>query len=229
MDKINIAVDGPAGSGKSTVSKKIAKELDIVYVDTGAMYRSIAYFALQEKVSLDDEEKIVSLLKNINLKIVPNKDGQKIFIDSVDVTEKIRTQEIGLSASIIAQYEKVRVYLGDIQKNMANEISVIMDGRDIGTNILPNAQVKIYLDADVLERANRRLEELKLKGAKDNEIDMKAIEEEIISRDKNDMERVLNPLVKAEDAILLDTTGLSIDDVVNRILEIIKNTVVKNK
>lgn len=222
MKKFAVAVDGPAGSGKSTVAKIIAKKLDIIYVDTGAMYRSIAYFGLNKKIDLKDEQKIIEMLEKMDLKIIPNKEGQKIQVNNEDITDLIRTQEVGQGASIVAQYEKVRSVLGDMQRKMAEDYSVIMDGRDIGTNILPKAEVKIYLDAGVHERAVRRSEELIEKGLKSN---IDEIEEEIRKRDKADIERELNPLRQAEDAIYIDTTPFDIDEVVEKIIEIIKNKV----
>lgn len=222
MKKFAVAVDGPAGSGKSTVAKIIAKKLDIIYVDTGAMYRSIAYFSMDKEIDLKDEKTVVSILNDMDLKIIPNKDGQKINLNGVDITDLIRTQEVGQGASIVAQYERVRTMLGDMQKQMAVDYAVIMDGRDIGTNILPNAEVKIYLDAGVRQRALRRCDELKEKG---EEVDLEAIENEIKLRDKVDIERELNPLRKASDAIYIDTTEYSIDEVVDKIVGIINEKV----
>lgn len=222
MKKFAVAVDGPAGSGKSTVAKIIAKKLDIIYVDTGAMYRSIAYFSMDKEIDLKDEKTVVSILNDMDLKIIPNKDGQKINLNGVDITDLIRTQEVGQGASIVAQYERVRTMLGDMQKQMAVDYAVIMDGRDIGTNILPNAEVKIYLDAGVRQRALRRCDELKEKG---EEVDIEAIENEIKLRDKVDIERELNPLRKASDAIYIDTTEYSIDEVVDKIVGIINEKV----
>lgn len=219
MNRLRIAVDGPAGSGKSTVAKIIAKKLDIIYVDTGAMYRSIAYHSIDRNIDLKDESAVADLLNDMKLKIIPNKDGQKIELNDKDITDLIRTQEIGQGASIVAQYEKVRTTLGDMQKQMAVDYSVIMDGRDIGTNILPNAEVKIYLDAGVKQRALRRSAELEEKG---EVVDFSAIEDEIKMRDKADIERELNPLRQAEDAIYIDTTSFTIDEVVEKIIEITK-------
>lgn len=218
MKNFAVAVDGPAGSGKSTVAKIIAQKLDIIYVDTGAMYRSIAYFSIDKNIDINDELAVANLLNDIDLKIIPNKDGQKIELDGFDITDLIRTQEIGQGASIVAQYERVRTILGNMQKQMAVDYSVIMDGRDIGTNILPNAEVKIYLDAGVKQRALRRGEELKAKGLT---VDFGAIEEEIRLRDKADIERELNPLRQAEDAVYIDTTDFTIDEVVDKIVNIV--------
>ncbi|WP_352400507.1 (d)CMP kinase [Anaerotignum sp.] len=222
MKKFAIAVDGPAGSGKSSVAKAVAKELEIIYVDTGAMYRGVAYFCIQKGIDPSDEVSVLALLEEINLEIQPQKGGQRILLDGEDITSKIRTQEIGQGASDVGKIQSVRQKLGDMQRDMAKRSSVIMDGRDIGTFVLPQAEVKIYMDAGVDERARRRMEELEAKGEKPN---FETIRQEIIQRDENDMNRVHSPLCKAEDAVYLDTTFMSIEEVVNKILEICKDKI----
>ncbi|KXL52557.1 cytidylate kinase [Anaerotignum neopropionicum] len=217
MKRFAIAVDGPAGSGKSTVAKAVAKHLGIIYVDTGAMYRGVAYFCIQQGVSPLDEAGVLSLLNNIKMEIQPGRDGQRIFLDREDITSKIRTQEIGLGASQVATLQAVRQKLGDMQREMAKNNSVIMDGRDIGTFVLPQAEVKIYMDASVEVRARRRMGELEAKGEKPV---FEVICEEIIRRDENDMNRLYNPLRQAEDAVYLDTTGMGIDEAVEAIIRI---------
>lgn len=217
MKRFAIAVDGPAGSGKSTVAKAVAKHLGIIYVDTGAMYRGVAYFCIQQGVSPLDEAGVLSLLNDIKMEIRPGRDGQRIFLDGEDITSKIRTQEIGLGASQVATLQAVRQKLGDMQREMAKNNSVIMDGRDIGTFVLPQAEVKIYMDASVEVRARRRMGELEAKGEKPV---FKVICEEIIRRDENDMNRLYNPLRQAEDAVYLDTTGMGIDEAVEAIIRI---------
>ncbi|WP_313528931.1 (d)CMP kinase [Anaerotignum sp.] len=222
MKKFAIAVDGPAGSGKSTVAKAVAKKLGIIYVDTGAMYRAVAYFCIYKGISPSDEVGVLDLLEEMNLEIQPQEGGQRILLDGEDITDKIRTQEIGQGASNVGKIQSVRQKLGDMQREMAKNHVVIMDGRDIGTYVLPRAEVKIYMDAGVDERAKRRMGELEAKGEKP---DFASIRQEIIQRDENDMNRVHNPLCKAEDAVYLDTTNMSIDDVVNEILKICKEKI----
>lgn len=219
MKRFAIAVDGPAGSGKSTVAKAVAKRLGIIYVDTGAMYRGVAYYCIQNGVNCSDEKAVLALLGEIRLKIQPTGEGQRIFIDNEDITEKIRTQEIGQGASEVAIIQSVRQKLGDMQREMAKENSVVMDGRDIGTYVLPQAEVKIYMDAGVDERAMRRMGELRAKGEKP---DFEEVRKAIIRRDENDMSRQHNPLRKAQDAIYLDTTKMSIEESVEEIVLIVK-------
>ncbi len=219
MKKFAIAVDGPAGSGKSTVAKVVAKKLGIIYVDTGAMYRGVAYDCLQKGVDCSDEKAVLSLLEEIHLEIQPTEEGQRIFLENQDITDKIRTQQIGQGASVVAMIQSVRQKLGDMQRAMAKENSVVMDGRDIGTYVLPQAEVKIYMDAGVDERAMRRMGELKAKGENP---DFAAVRKEIIQRDENDMNRQHNPLRKAQDAVYLDTTKMSIEESVEKILSIVQ-------
>ncbi len=217
MRKFAIAVDGPAGSGKSTVAKAVAKRLGIIYVDTGAMYRAVAYFCIQKGISPLDEMSVLSLLDEIKLEIQPTRDGQLIFLDGEEITQKIRTQEIGQGASQVATIQSVRQKLSHMQKEMAKKYAVIMDGRDIGTFVLPQAEVKIYMDAGVDERAKRRMGELEAKGEKPA---FDAIRQEILRRDENDMNRKYSPLCKAKDAVYLDTTNMTIDEVAETIVKI---------
>lgn len=217
MKRFAIAVDGPAGSGKSTVAKMIARKLGIIYVDTGAMYRTVALHCTQEGISLEDEAAVVASLNGLNMRIQPDTEGQRIFLNEEDVTAKIRTAEIGKGASVVAAYQKVRERMVELQQEMAQEQSVIMDGRDIGTVVLPHAEVKIYLDADAEERAHRRVGELEAKG---ETADFEEIKKMIIQRDYNDMHREHSPLKKAEDAVSLDSTGMSIEEVLQAILDI---------
>lgn len=217
MKRFAIAVDGPAGSGKSTVAKMVARKLGIIYVDTGAMYRTVALHCKQEGISLEDEAAVVASLDGLNMRIQPDTEGQRIFLNEEDVTAKIRTAEIGKGASVVAAYQKVRERMVELQQEMAQEQSVIMDGRDIGTVVLPHAEVKIYLDADAEERAHRRVGELEAKG---ETADFEEIKKMIIQRDYNDMHREHSPLKKAEDAVSLDSTGMSIEEVLQAILDI---------
>lgn len=217
MENFAIAIDGPAGSGKSTVAKIIAEKLGIIYVDTGAMYRAVALFCIRNGVDTTDEIAVNMLLPKIQIRIVLENGMQKIFLDDEDVTGKIRTQEVGQGASDVGLILAVREKLVEIQRDLAKGSSVIMDGRDIGTNVLTNAQVKIYLNASVEERAKRRLGELEGNGIKAN---LDEVMSQIIFRDKNDMTREHNPLKKANDAIEVDTTNMDIDQVVTEIIRI---------
>ena len=211
MKKI-IAVDGPAGAGKSTVSKIVAKKLSYTYIDTGAMYRAVGLKVLIRGGKFD-ENFITDTARDIDIKLDA---AGKVFLDGDDVTQKIRTPEIGKAASDVAKIGFVRTKLTQLQREMAALGSVVMDGRDIGTQVLPNADLKIFLTASVDERARRRFEELKAKG---HAADFDTIRDEIILRDKQDSQREIAPLAQAEDAILLDTTNMTIDEVVAKILE----------
>lgn len=207
MKKI-IAVDGPAGAGKSTVSKIVAARLGYTYIDTGAMYRAVALKVLQSGNSVED------VTRDIDIKL----DGTaRVFLDGVEVTKEIRTPEVSRGASDVATLGFVRKKLTELQRQMAAQGSVIMDGRDIGTQVLPNADLKIFLTATVEERARRRFEELKAKGIA---ADLEHIKKEIILRDKQDSEREIAPLAKADDAVLLDSTSLTIEEVVAEILRL---------
>ena len=218
MKKFAVAVDGPAGSGKSTVAKEIAKALGILYIDTGAMYRTVGMACLKKGIDPTDEEAVVASLDSLDMKIFPEAGGQRILLDGEDITSRIRTEEIGKAASSVAAYQKVREKLLEIQQGLAKEQSVIMDGRDIGTKVLPDAEVKIYLDASVEERAKRRVGELEAQG---KTADLETIREEIAQRDYQDMHRENSPLCRAEDAVNVDTTGLDIPAVTEKLLALI--------
>ena len=215
MKKFAVAVDGPAGSGKSTVAKEIAKALGILYIDTGAMYRTVGMACLKKGIDPADEGAVVASLDDLDMKIFPEAGGQRILLDGEDITSRIRTEEIGKAASSVAAYQKVREKLVEIQQGLAKEQSVIMDGRDIGTKVLPDAEVKIYLDASVEERAKRRVGELEAQG---KTADLEIIREEIAHRDYQDMHRENSPLCRAEDAVNVDTTGLDIPAVTEKLL-----------
>lgn len=218
MKKFAVAVDGPAGSGKSTVAKEIAKALGILYIDTGAMYRTVGMACLKKGIDPTDESAVVASLSSLDMKIFPEAGGQRILLDGEDITSRIRTEEIGKAASSVAAYQKVREKLVEIQQGLAKEQSVIMDGRDIGTKVLPDAEVKIYLDASVEERAKRRVGELEAQG---KTADLEIIQEEIAQRDYQDMHRENSPLCRAEDAVNVDTTGLDIPAVTAKLLALI--------
>ena len=217
-----VAVDGPAGSGKSTVAKEIAKRLGILYIDTGAMYRTVGYAAQKKGIALEDETAVTAMLSDLDMKICPQEDGQKIYLEGEDVTQKIRTQEAGKGASIVAGYAGVRQELVQLQQKMAQAHSVIMDGRDIATTVLPQAQVKIYLDASAEERAKRRVGELQAQG---KQADLEVVKQEILQRDDQDMHRAISPLRCAPDATVVDTTGMDIAAVVETLLQIIAKKV----
>ena len=218
MKKFAVAVDGPAGSGKSTVAKEIAKALGILYIDTGAMYRTVGMACLKKGIDPADEGAVVASLDDLDMKIFPEAGGQRILLDGEDITSRIRTEEIGKAASSVAAYQKVREKLVEIQQGLAKEQSVIMDGRDIGTKVLPDAEVKIYLDASVEERAKRRVGELEAQG---KTADLEIIREEIAHRDYQDMHRENSPLCRAEDAVNVDTIGLDIPAVTEKLLALI--------
>ena len=222
MKRFAIAVDGPAGSGKSTVAKAVARKLGIIYVDTGAMYRTVALHCKQKGVAWEQEAEVVSALDSLKMKIVPEEGGQKIFLNDVDVTTDVRAAEIGKGASAVAAYPKVRERMVELQQEMAKVNSVIMDGRDIGTVVLPDAEVKIYLDAGVEERARRRVGELEAKG---ETADFEEIKKMIIQRDYNDMNREHSPLKRADDAISLDSTSMTVEEVEQAILDIVAERV----
>lgn len=218
MKRFAIAVDGPAGSGKSTVAKLAAARLGIIYVDTGAMYRTVALYCMQNHIPLEEEAAVVAALDALDMRIQPEDGGQRIFLQGQDVTAAIRTAEIGKGASVVGAYQKVRERMVELQQEMAREHSVIMDGRDIGTVVLPDAEVKIYLDAGVEERARRRVGELEAKG---EAADPEEIKKMIAERDYQDMHRKHSPLRKAEDAVCLDSTGRSIEEVLDTVLQIV--------
>ena len=215
MERFAIAIDGPAGSGKSTAAKETAKRLGMVYVDTGAMYRTVALACMRAGVSVSDEAAALSVLNRIDMRIEPEQGGQRIFLDGKDVTAEIRTPEIGKGASEVAAFRKVRERLVEIQQELARKYPVVMDGRDIGTVVLPDAELKIYLDAGVEERARRRQGELREQGKTE---ELSVVMEKIRQRDEADKTREHSPLRMANDAILLDSTGMSAEEVVQAIL-----------
>ena len=208
---IRIAIDGPGGAGKSTIAKLVGDKLGLEYIDTGAMYRAVGLKLNRKGIKPDDLISISNVLEETTIDFV----NGKIILDGDDVSDIIRTQEISKFASIYSQIPEVRSKLVDIQRRIAAGKSVIMDGRDIGTNVLTDAELKVFLTADSMVRARRRYEELRSKGVNANLDD---IHEEIKERDYQDMNRKLNPLVQAEDAIRLDTSDMTIDDVVNTIV-----------
>jgi len=214
---ISIAIDGPAGAGKSTVAKAISKKLGIVYLDTGAMYRTVALKALKEKVDSLDRKKLSEIVKNIDMEIRFIDNQQHMFRDNEDVTEKIRTPEISIGASNVGTIPEVRLKMAELQREFAEKHNVVMEGRDIGTFVLPNATIKIFLTASLEKRAERRYKELVAKG--NTEITLEDVKRDIEYRDRNDSSRSLAPLTKAPDAIEIDTTDLTVDQVVDKIID----------
>ena len=214
---MNIAIDGPAGAGKSTIARLAAKELGFVYVDTCAMYRAIALYLLDNHTDINDEADLKKALDSININIVYENGVQHVFLDLVDVSEEIRSEKVGNMASTSSALAPVRAKLLDLQRDVAAKNDVIMDGRDIGTNILPNAELKIYLTASVDVRAKRRYDELKLKGESP---DLEEIKKGIEQRDYQDMNRDIAPLKQAEDAVFLDTSDMTISEVVDEIIRL---------
>lgn len=214
MDRLVIAVDGPAGAGKSTISKIVAKRLEIEYIDTGAMYRAVTLRLLSENIDLSDDDKVESVLNDIDIRL----SNGRVYLNDEDVSEEIRMPYISANVSEVAAKAAVREKLVELQRRMALSQSVIMDGRDIGTNVLKDANYKFYLTASVEERGERRYKELLEKGI---EVNLKDICRDIEDRDNYDMNREINPLCKAQDAVLIDTTGKGINEVVEDILGII--------
>ena len=217
--KLCIAIDGPAAAGKSTVAKIVARKKSYIYIDTGAMYRAITYLALEKGVDLNDEAALTALLKESAIDLTVSPEGeQKVYIAGEDVTEAIRTDDVSNQVSIVAKYAGIREEMTKRQQQLAEKGGVVMDGRDIGTHVLPNAEVKIFLLASVEERAKRRFEENVKKGYN---VNYETLAEEIRRRDKLDSEREISPLKKADDALEIDTTSLTIDEVAEKILQVV--------
>ncbi|MFT9600001.1 (d)CMP kinase [Mesobacillus sp.] len=215
--RISIAIDGPAAAGKSTVAKIVAEKLTYIYIDTGAMYRALTYKALKKGASLDNEAELIEILNNTSIELMPGESGQKVLLDGIEVTNEIRSAEVTNQVSYVAVHELVRKEMVKRQQQFAVDGGVVMDGRDIGTHVLPNAEVKVFLLASVEERAQRRHAENIEKGFPS---DLEKLKEEIAARDKIDSEREVAPLKKADDAIEIDTTSLSITDVVDKIMDL---------
>lgn len=215
----NIAIDGPAGAGKSTIAKIVAKEKGYIYVDTGAMYRAIAYHLLQNHVAVEDVERICEEAQKADVSIRYIDGEQVVLLNGENVNAYLRQEEVGNMASASSVHAKVREKMTELQRKLAAEQDVVMDGRDIGTVVLPNADLKIFLTASVEERAKRRFDELKAKGENP---DLSAIEKDIAERDHRDMTREVAPLKQADDAVLVDTTSMTIQEVADKIMSYIK-------
>ena len=210
----NIAIDGPAGAGKSTIARRTAQELSFIYVDTGALYRALAVFLVDEGVSPEDTEKVKEAVKSVKVLIAYENGEQQVFVNGKNVTDRLRAESVGNMASTISAIPAVRAALLDLQRDLAKAHDVLMDGRDIGTNVLPDAELKIYLTASVETRAERRYRDLQEKGV---EKPLSEIKKEIEERDHRDMTRAIAPLKQAEDAVYLDTSHMNIDEVVEAI------------
>lgn len=214
---IQIAIDGPAAAGKSTIAKIVAEKLDYIYIDTGAMYRAITMKALSEGINMASNEEAGKLLEKTEIDLQPSENGQLVFLDKKNVTEAIRSQHVTKAVSEMAAHELVRKRMVELQQQLAKDRGVVMDGRDIGTHVLTDAALKVFMSASVEERARRRFEENKKRGILTS---LEELQAEIAERDKMDSERQVSPLRQAEDAVFLDTTALTIDQAAQKILKL---------
>lgn len=221
---INIAIDGPAGAGKSTVAKKLAEDYGYIYVDTGAMYRAMALYFLRQNIDSSDEKAIELACKTVSITLEYDNGIQQVFLNGENVSSELRTEAVGNMASNTSVYAPVRKKLVELQRELARKRDVVMDGRDIGTAVLPDANLKVYLTASSMVRAKRRYKELIERGA---ECSLDEIEQDIIDRDYRDMHRELSPLKQADDAILLDTSELNFEEVMKKMEDLVEN--VKNR
>jgi len=220
VKKLIVAIDGPAGAGKSTVAKRLADELGYTYMDTGAMYRAFAWKVMQEAIDLGDERNLRKILQETKIDLKKDDSRLRVFLDGVDITDRIRTPELSQTASKVSTLGAVRERMVELQRAMGREGGVVVEGRDIGTVVFPKAEVKIYLDASSEERARRRFEELRAQG---KEINLKETLKEMDERDRRDQERELAPLRKAEDAVVIDSTTLDAEGVMERIMREVTN------
>ncbi|CEA04780.1 Cytidylate kinase [Metalysinibacillus saudimassiliensis] len=223
MKKIQIAIDGPAGAGKSTVAKIVAEKLQFTYIDTGAMYRAVTYQAMQNNVALEDGAALTALATTMAITLQPSVDGQLIFIDGKEVTQVVRTPEVTANVSQVAAHAGVREVMVELQQELARAGGVVMDGRDIATHVLPQAELKIYMSATVEERARRRFIDNEQRGIAST---LEELQVAIAERDRQDSEREASPLIQAPDALFLDTTHLSIDEAADEILTLAHNKMV---
>lgn len=219
MKKIRIAIDGPAGAGKSTIAKLAAEKLQYTYVDTGAMYRALTYKALQQQIDLSNQQALLELLMNTTIELEPSPEGQQVLIDDINLSQAIRMPEVTAHVSQVAAHADVREEMVARQMKLAASGGILMDGRDIGTHVIPDAELKIFMSATVEERARRRFEDNTSRGI---HVPLKELKQDIERRDKLDSEREASPLVQAEDALFLDTTTLSINEVVDEIIKLVK-------
>ena len=215
---ISVAIDGPSAAGKSTIAKMVAKKENFIYIDTGAMYRCVAYYCLTQKIDLNDEKAVEQAIEHIQIRLTPD---NKVYLNDEDVSNQIRQDQVSLGASCVSKYQVVRSFLVDEQRKMAKAGNVILDGRDIGTVVLPNADLKIYQIASVETRAKRRYLANLERGL---DADLETIKKEIEQRDYQDMHRAISPLKKADDAIELDTSNMTLEEVVDQVLTLINKT-----
>ena len=218
--KIQIAIDGPAGAGKSTIAKIVAEKLFFTYIDTGAMYRAVTYKALQNNIQFNDAQGLEEMLNSTSIELKPSEQGQLVFVDGVDVSEAIRSNEVTANVSEVAAHANIREILVAMQQKLAADGGVVMDGRDIATHVLKDAELKIFMSATVEERARRRFLDNERRGIPST---IESLIEDIARRDKLDSEREASPLIQAEDALFLDTTNLSIEEAAQEILILAKN------
>ncbi len=219
---VQVALDGPAGAGKSTIAKRVAKDLGFIYIDTGAMYRAVALKAIKSGITPSDEKEVEKMLPILDIDIRHQDGVQKVFLDGEDVSEKIRTPEVSVAASDISAIPKVRLKMVDMQRDLAGSHNVIMDGRDIGTYVLPNAKIKIFLTASTEKRAERRYKELLEKGTSTT---FEEVKKDMEYRDKNDSTRAFAPLKVADGAKVIDTSDLNLEESINTVIEHIKSEV----
>ncbi|MGG1551756.1 (d)CMP kinase [Paenibacillus ferrarius] len=223
MDKFNIAIDGPAGAGKSTIARLVAGALGFVYVDTGAMYRAVTWKVQHEGLLPEQEDEVAKLVNRMEIKLIPGEGGQQVFVDGTDVTKEIRSAAVTTHVSLIASYAAVRQSLVALQQQMTKSKGVVMDGRDIGTHVIPDAEIKVFLTASVSKRAERRFKELQESGT--GTMTLSELEQDIARRDQLDEAREISPLRRAHDAVLMDSTSMTIEEVVEEILGLCKDKV----
>ncbi|MDQ8735478.1 (d)CMP kinase [Paenibacillus sp. LHD-38] len=222
---MNIAIDGPAGAGKSTVARKVAEQLGYVYIDTGSMYRAVTLSAQRAGITVSQTAKLAELVRSLEIELEPGEQGQSVFVNGEDVTALIRSREVTLQVSHIAANETVREVLGVLQRKLAERKGVVMDGRDIGSHVLPQAELKIFLTASVKERALRRYREI----VDSQSITLEQLESEIAERDRLDEQRDISPLICAADAIVLDSTAMTIDEVIQTIVKLSRTKMAEAK
>jgi len=222
---MNVAIDGPAGAGKSTVARRVAELLGYIYIDTGAMYRAVTLAANRAGVGPEQSDKLGMIVSRVDVALLPGDEGQIVLLDGEDVTEAIRSRDVTLRVSQVASHEQVRAKLAAMQRDMAAAGGIVMDGRDIGTHVLPDAQLKVFLTASVHIRAQRRYEEL----AEDQRVPLEQLEAEIAERDRSDEQREVSPLICAKDAVVVDSTALTIDQVVEIIIDLSRTKLAEAK